>query len=152
MSNKSHCKNGHLLDAANTFYARRGERGCRVCRRNNHRKWLSTRQTAPRVKPVKPAVARRRPGRPIGDRLFGRLVQEADCWIWTGAANKGYGVIGVGRKQWQTHRLSYELLRAPIPEGLTIDHLCRRPLCCNPWHMDPVPLRVNVRRARLSRS
>ncbi|MEV8523231.1 HNH endonuclease [Streptomyces sp. NPDC052000] len=45
------------------------------------------------------------------------------------------------------HRFAYEALRDAIPTGLQIDHLCRTRLCVNPWHMEPVTARVNVRRS-----
>lgn len=28
-----------------------------------------------------------------------------------------------------------------------LDHLCRRPACCNPDHLEPVTHRTNMRRA-----
>jgi hypothetical protein len=34
----------------------------------------------------------------------------------------------------------------PIPDGLTIDHLCRTPACVNPEHMEPVTMAENIRR------
>ena len=47
------------------------------------------------------------------------------------------------------HRVVYEALRAPIPVGLTLDHLCRNRLCVNPKHLEAVSLAVNIRRALL---
>lgn len=44
------------------------------------------------------------------------------------------------------HRVAYELLRGPIKAGLTLDHTCRFTGCVNPWHMDQVTVRDNVRR------
>lgn len=44
------------------------------------------------------------------------------------------------------HRFAYELLVGPIPTGLTLDHLCRRPACVNPSHLEPVSLRDNILR------
>lgn len=66
-------------------------------------------------------------------------VTPSGCWLWTGAANsKGYGQVGVRGVSRSTHRVAYELLVGPIPDGLQIDHLCRVRLCCNPSHLEPV--------------
>jgi hypothetical protein len=70
------------------------------------------------------------------------------CWLWTGALNsRGYGQFGVNGKSTSTHRISYELFVGPIPEGLTIDHLCRVKACCNPAHLEAVTGAENTRRA-----
>lgn len=67
-----------------------------------------------------------------------------DCLIYTGQQTAdGYGLIKVptGERGGRTvllHRLAYELLVGPIPEGLTIDHLCRRPACYNAAHLEAV--------------
>lgn len=67
-----------------------------------------------------------------------------DCWLWQGTQNStGYGEFKVNGRDEKAHRIAYELLRAPIPEGLHIDHLCRVPLCVNPWHLEPVTPKVN---------
>jgi hypothetical protein len=44
------------------------------------------------------------------------------------------------------HRVAYEDRIGPIPKGLVLDHLCRDPLCVNPFHLEPVTLKVNNRR------
>lgn len=70
---------------------------------------------------------------------------ERGCWIWTGAKSRpenGYARLGPV----YMHRWSYEYHRAPIPEGLEIDHLCRNTLCVNPWHLEPVTRKVNAER------
>jgi len=46
------------------------------------------------------------------------------------------------------HRASYEAFVGPIPAGLTLDHLCRTPLCVNPWHLEPVTHKENLARGR----
>jgi hypothetical protein len=72
-----------------------------------------------------------------------------DCWLWTGALNsRGYGAWGVDGRSRSTHRVAYESLVGPIPDGLTIDHLCREKRCCNPAHLEPVTVGENTRRAR----
>ncbi len=44
------------------------------------------------------------------------------------------------------HRISWILIRGPIPERLVIDHLCRNPLCVNVDHMELVTVEENTRR------
>lgn len=68
---------------------------------------------------------------------------ESGCWIWTGARSHGYGDFSVGRRVIRAHRFSYEMLVGPIPEGLEIDHLCKRRECVNPDHLEPVTSREN---------
>lgn len=69
------------------------------------------------------------------------------CWIWLGTiSRKGYARIGVGPKTRSVHRMTYEMARGPIGDGLTIDHLCRTRRCVNPSHMEPVSNTINVLR------
>ena len=70
---------------------------------------------------------------------FMRFVSKTEtCWLWTGGTSRGYGKFRVGRKQKQASRVAYELMRGPIPEGLQLDHLCHRPICIRPDHLEPV--------------
>lgn len=70
------------------------------------------------------------------------------CWEWVGARlDRGYGVMGrPGGGSRLAHRISYEVFVGPIPDGLTIDHLCRNTWCVNPAHLEPVSQGENVRR------
>jgi hypothetical protein len=71
----------------------------------------------------------------------------AGCWLWTASLNKaGYGQVNVGDTPRLAHRVSYEMNIGEIPSGLVIDHLCRRPSCVNPAHLEPVTHAVNCRR------
>lgn len=72
---------------------------------------------------------------------------DEKCWTWTGAAtSRGYGSASHQGVVWSTHRLAYDILREPIPDGLQIDHLCKNKLCCNPAHLEAVTGKVNCER------
>jgi hypothetical protein len=73
--------------------------------------------------------------------------QENGCWLWTAATDRdGYGHFSFERRTAQAHRVAYELLVGPIPEGLTLDHLCRERRCVSPEHLEPVTIGVNTLR------
>jgi HNH endonuclease len=80
---------------------------------------------------------------------FNRMIgTSGECWLWTGARKShGYGGITVlGRRGRSAHRIGYELYVGPIPEGMTLDHLCRNRMCVRPDHLEPVSNTVNVLR------
>lgn len=76
------------------------------------------------------------------------------CIVFTGHRNsKGYGELpsrNSGRSRF-AHRVAYELLIGPIPDGLQIDHLCRNTSCVNVDHLEPVTPAENKRRAKRER-
>lgn len=78
-------------------------------------------------------------------------IGNGGCWRWKGAIvggeNGGYGQFRVGDRRIVAHRVAYELLVGPIPEGLELDHLCRNRWCVNPAHLEPVTHLENMRRA-----
>jgi hypothetical protein len=79
------------------------------------------------------------------ERVLSENARTDSCWHWPGRLDRGgYGRIG----RLLAHRVVYEKLRDPIPDGLTIDHLCRVRSCVNPYHMEPVSAAVNTARGQ----
>lgn len=74
--------------------------------------------------------------------------RESPCLEWRGCTNAyGYGVVRNHEgKVLQVHRVAYEAVKGPIPDGLVLDHLCRNTVCMNPGHLEPVTRGENVRR------
>ncbi len=90
-----------------------------------------------------------RPPRPALDRGNEKIDRRGpdDCWPWKDAPmNDGYGRFWAAGKTMKAHRWVYEQEVGPIPDGLTLDHLCRNRICVNPRHLEPVPMTVNLLR------
>ena len=91
---------------------------------------------------------------PVLDRIQSKVAHSpSGCWEWTGAVDlHGYGYLTIGsrldgtRRKAKAHRVAYEALVGPVPEGLDLDHLCRNRGCVNPEHLEPVTRRENLRR------
>lgn len=66
-----------------------------------------------------------------------RVNQETGCWEWTAGVDRdGYGRLGVAGSMALAHRVSYELYKGPIPEGLQALHTCvGNRACVNPDHL-----------------
>lgn len=80
--------------------------------------------------------------RSVYDRFWDMvIVTESGCWKWSAAKNQcGYGRISMRTgtrttKNLKAHRVSYEIHKGPIPEGLLVCHTCDNPECCNPDHL-----------------
>lgn len=76
-----------------------------------------------------------------------RTKWDGECLLWFGANNgEGYGVMKDHRtgKRIQAHRLAYELVIGPIPEGMFIDHTCHKRNCVNAHHLRPTTNKQNV--------
>lgn len=87
-----------------------------------------------------------------------------ECWSWDEAVNQGgYGRARYGSKVYLAHRLFYEFLVGPIPDGMELDHTCHNAdptcvlrtecphrRCVNPAHLEPVTKQENLSRKRVS--
>lgn len=88
----------------------------------------------------------------IETRFWSKVDTSGDCWRWTGAkCSTGYGAFEGGERHPAartrlTHRIAYALTQGGLPEGLTLDHLCRVRDCVNPAHLEPVTRGENVLR------
>lgn len=81
------------------------------------------------------------------DRFWSRVKKTDNCWLWISYCfSNGYGSFTIKKRKYLAHRLSYEWLRGPIPQGMVLDHLCRVRPCVNPAHLEPVSLRENLLR------
>lgn len=71
-----------------------------------------------------------------------RSYPNSPCVIWQGTTNQaGYGVQGRSL----AHRVAYEEAYGPIEQGLQIHHVCRRPACVNPAHLEAHTARSHSR-------
>lgn len=93
------------------------------------------------------------------ERIKARVQLTPDgCWTWTGARDLrsgGYGMIRVncvdGARTSRPHRVTWTILKGPIPDGLVIDHIvCGNRLCCNPDHLRVVTQSENAARVALA--
>lgn len=90
-----------------------------------------------------------------------RVEVTSTCWLWTGARmGMGYGHVALPvqlrevHKFRAVHRVIYEQLIGPIPDGMQLDHVwergCRHKHCVFPGHLEPVTGKENSeRRAKL---
>jgi len=68
------------------------------------------------------------------------------CHVWTAMKQPD----GYGRFRWEgrmqyAHRVAYAAVNGDIPAGMQIDHICNRPSCVNPEHLQAVTKSENER-------
>lgn len=164
--------------AGYSAHRRKGEPACIECKRARRSYYRERRANGPTCSVEgchKPVLARglcsahygkqQRNGSPLIDardpyRNFDTRVARGpvpdyaptlgSCLIWTGkTTTAGYGTFTSAQKY--VHRYAWERVNGPIPEGLTIDHLCRVRNCVNPDHLEVVTREENSRREMAAR-
>lgn len=101
------------------------------------------------------------------DRMRPRMERRPNgCIAWTGTISKeGYGMVSADGRMVGAHRVAYEHLVGPIPEGAWIDHACHNQdqscqggatcqhrRCVNPDHLEPVTPHENQHRSHLTQA
>jgi len=83
-----------------------------------------------------------RPSIPIANRFWSKVDKRKgnSCWLWLASISKrGYGnvskIMGGLRRNVGAHRVAWELINGPIPNGLCVLHKCDNPPCVRPSHL-----------------
>lgn len=85
------------------------------------------------------------------ERFWSKVDKTPTCWLWLCYRDHdGYGKFKLNGRMINAHRVSYELLVGPIPDGMEIDHVrdrgCVNRHCVNPSHLEAVSHQVNTLR------
>lgn len=78
------------------------------------------------------------------EKFWAKLeIKDNGCWEWPGPYQTRHPDYPYGKVHlsWRTqesvaaHRLAWEIVHGPIPDGLIVRHSCDNPKCCNPQHL-----------------
>lgn len=68
-----------------------------------------------------------------------RCDEVGECWIWRQATtSKGYPRLNLGSVQGYAHKIAWESVNGPVPQGRVMHRTCNNLLCCNPEHCKPI--------------
>jgi hypothetical protein len=99
-------------------------------------------------------AAQRRRGKQLGpvkrrvtgiERFWSKVEKTDTCWNWVaGHSGTGYGIYHYEGITQPAHRVSYEMHKGKIPEGILIDHICHNKSCVNPGHLRLATTKQNM--------
>jgi hypothetical protein len=69
------------------------------------------------------------------ERFWSKVDKSGDCWLWTGASNRGYGAFRLDGAARLAHRVAYVWANGPVPTAAEVDHTCFNKACVNPEHL-----------------
>lgn len=84
----------------------------------------------------------------LAERLAARTERTATCWIFHGSTqSKGYRQVYdyLTDSMVLAHRAAWEIANGPIPDGMTVDHMCETKTCVRPDHLHLVTRGRNTR-------
>lgn len=82
-------------------------------------------------------------------RLLDKTIPASNgCLEFTGPQDgEGYGRFWNGENSKNAHRVVWSLINGPVPDGLTVDHLCFNRSCVNVDHLEVVTNAENISRS-----
>ena len=76
--------------------------------------------------------------------IIRRLVTKSNgCIVWTGAYNKGYGVVWFNGRLRGVHEVMYEYKHGPVPKGFELGHMYNN-RCVNDEHVKVMTHKENM--------
>lgn len=90
----------------------------------------------------------------VPPRIADYLTEDDNgCWKWGRAhSSQGYSCVWWEGSQQSLHRVLYQLLIGPVPEGLVLDHIvCENKWCASPYHLAPATNEWNWVRERVQK-